>query len=118
MLDIYFINWDEVHTLRLFPVVSLRASNPPGPILLLRDFFVGFSIGPALFPLAKAPRSAVLFSWSISCADGIWASDFRDFGRVAGRVTSSREDMIKKELQAQDLCFVVCCAIVHARLEP
>jgi hypothetical protein len=49
------------HTLRLFPVVSFRASNPPGPILLLRDFFVGFSIGTALFPLAKAPRSAVIF---------------------------------------------------------
>jgi hypothetical protein len=102
------------HTLRLFPVVSFRASNPPGPILLLRDFFVGFSIGTALFPLAKAPRSAVIFSWSISCADGIWASDFRDFGRVAGRVTSSREDMIEKELQAQDLCFVICSAIAHA----
>ena len=44
----------------------------------------------------------------------MWASDFRDFGLVAGRVTSSREDMIEKELQAQDLCFIVCSAIVHA----
>jgi hypothetical protein len=29
-------------------------------------------------------------------------------------VTSSREDMMEKELQAQDLCFVVCSAIVCA----
>jgi hypothetical protein len=104
-----YISYIEItsNTLRLFPVVSVRASNPPGPILLLRDFFDGFSIGTALFPLAKAPRPAVMFSWSISCDDGICASDFRDFGRVAGRVTSSREDMIEKELQAQELCFMI-----------
>ena len=101
------------HTLRLFPVVSVRASNPPGPMLLLLDFFVAFSIGTVFFPLAKAPRSAVIFSWSVSCSDGIWASDFRDFGRVAGRVTSSREDMIEKEPRAQDLCFVIYCATIH-----
>ena len=29
------------------------------------------------------------------------ANDFRDLGRVAGRVTSSREDMIARELEAQ-----------------
>jgi hypothetical protein len=29
------------------------------------------------------------------------ANDFRDLGRVAGRVTSSREDMIASKLEAQ-----------------
>ena len=82
-------------TLRLFPAVSLRASSPPGPMLLLRDFLLGLSVGAAFLP-AKAPMSAVMFSWSI-LADGICDSDFRDFGRVAGRVTSSREDMIARE---------------------
>ena len=89
------------HTLRLFPVVSFSASNPPGPILLLRDFLLGFSIGVDLFPAATAPRSAVAFSWSISLEDGIWPNDFRDLGRDAGRVTSSREDMVAIELEAQ-----------------
>jgi hypothetical protein len=87
--------------LRLFPDVSFNASNPPGPILLLRDFLLGFSICIDLFPTAKAPRSAVAFSWSISLVDGIWPNDFRDLGRVAGRVTSSREDMIARELDAR-----------------
>ena len=70
-------------------------------MLLLRDFLFGLSIGVDLFPAAKAPRSAVAFSWSISLEDGIWHNDFRDLGRVAGRVTSSREDMIVIELDAQ-----------------
>jgi len=62
---------------------------------------LGFSIGIDLFPAAKAPRSAVAFSWSISLEDGIWPNDFRDLGRDAGSVTSSREDMIARELEAQ-----------------
>ena len=78
------------HTLRRLPVVSLSASNPPGPILLLRDFF-----DVAFFTPANAPISVVIFSWSISCDDGMWARDFRDFGRVAGSVTSSREDILE-----------------------
>jgi hypothetical protein len=69
-------------------------------MLLLRDFLFGLSIGIDLFPAAKAPRSAVAFSWSIS-VEGIWPNDFRDLGRIAGRVTSSREDMIVIELDAQ-----------------
>ena len=68
---------------------------------MLRDFLLGFSIGIDLFPAAKAPRSAVAFSWSISLEDGIWPNDFRDLGRDAGRVTSSREDIIARELEAQ-----------------
>lgn len=72
----------------------MSASNPPGPMLLLLDFFEAFSIGTAFFPLDKAPKSAVIFSWSIAFEEGICASDFRDFGRVAGRVASSREDMM------------------------
>jgi hypothetical protein len=70
-------------------------------MLLLRDFLLGFSIEIAFFPPAKAPRSAVIFSWSMSLAEWICAKDFRDLGRVAGRVTSSREDMIVRELKAQ-----------------
>jgi hypothetical protein len=70
-------------------------------MLLLRDFLLGFSIGIAFLPPAKAPMSAVIFSWSMSLADGMCANDFRDLGRVAGRVTSSREDMIASELEAQ-----------------
>lgn len=84
--------------MRLFPDVSFSASSPPGPMLLLRDFLLGFSIGSDLFPVANAPRSVVAFSWSISLVDGIWPNDFRDLGRDAGRVTSSREDMIAREL--------------------
>jgi hypothetical protein len=76
-------------------------------MLLLRDFLLGFSIGSDLLPAAKAPRSAVAFSWSISLVDGMWPKDFRDFGRVAGSVTSSREDMIAAELEAQDSLLVV-----------
>jgi hypothetical protein len=37
----------------------------------------------------------------MSLADGICANDFRDLGRVAGRVTSSLEDIIAGELEAQ-----------------
>jgi len=75
-------------------------------MLLLRDFLLGFSIGTSLFPPPKDKISAVIFSWSILCDDGIWAKDFRDFGRAAGSVISSREDIMKKELEARNfLCW-------------
>jgi len=61
-VNIYFCFMMSRRTLRLFPDVSFSASNPPGPMLLLRDFLLGFSIGSDLFPAAKAPRSAVAFS--------------------------------------------------------
>ena len=59
-------------------------------MLLLRDFFEA-----AFFVPANAPIPVVIFSWSISCDEGMWAKDFRDFGRVAGSVTSSREDIFE-----------------------
>jgi hypothetical protein len=77
-------------------------------MLLLLDFFEGFSIGTALFPLAIAPRSAVIFSCSRFFAEGICASDFRDFGRVAGRVDSSREAIVNIELNAPDRVGQYC----------
>lgn len=75
--------------------MSFNASSPPGPILLLRDFLPGFSIGTPRFPLAKDAKSVVIFSWSIVRDEGTCARDFLDFGRDAGRVTSSRDAMIK-----------------------
>lgn len=83
-------------TLRLLPVLSLSASSPPGPILLLRDFFDGLS--PSMFllllPLIIEPRSVVMFSLFIALADGIAPRDLRDLGFAAGRVMSSREAMV------------------------
>ena len=75
--------------------MSFRASNPPGPILLLRDFLEAFSIGTGFLPPANDPISAVMFSWS-AIADGICASDFRDLGRVAGNVISSCEAIMRR----------------------
>ena len=86
----------SILTWRLLPVVSLSASNPPGPILLLLDFFEGRSPSTALFPAPPSPpMSAVIFSLSIILAEGVCANDFRDIGLVAGNVTSSREDIVK-----------------------
>lgn len=84
-------------TFRLLPVVSLSASKPPGPILLLRDFLEGRSPSAALFwAIPNAPMSAVIFSLSIVSGDGICAIDLRDLGLVADRVTSSLEDIVAK----------------------
>lgn len=113
----YYDKISSYHTLRLFPVVSFNASNPPGPILLLRDF-LDFSTG-ALFLVPSNPISAVWFSWSTSCAEGTWPNDFRDFGRVVGRVTSSREDMIvvdrasKLEAICKVYLFIQCCSMLN-----
>jgi hypothetical protein len=42
--------------------------------------------------------SAVIFSFSIISAEGWCTIDFRDFGRVAGNVTSSLEDIVTKTI--------------------
>jgi hypothetical protein len=66
-------------------------------MLLLRDFFAALpAIGGALLLLPTiAPISAVIFSLSIPVfEEGTCASDLRDLGRAAGRVMSSREDML------------------------
>lgn len=64
-------------------------------MLLLRDLFAAFPVIGALLLLPTiAPISAVIFSLSIVVLEeGTCASDLRDFGRAAGRVMSSREDM-------------------------
>lgn len=62
-------------SLRL-PVVSLRTSNPPGPMLLLRDFFRD-----ALGASANVVESTVLFSLFTVSGEGICAIDLRDRGR-------------------------------------
>lgn len=52
-------------TTRRFPEPALRASSPPGPILLLRDFaffLFSASVGPA-------PRSTVALSLSTALVD-------------------------------------------------
>jgi hypothetical protein len=86
------------HTCRLLPEPSVSASNPPGPILLLRDFLACRALFvKSVLPLAIMLRSIVMFSLSIMelSADGGCAIDLRDFGRrVAGSVTSSREDIV------------------------
>lgn len=82
-------------TLRLFPVLSLRASNPPGPMLLLRDFFAGLSPSGSLFlaPII-APISVVMFSLFTLLAEGTALIDLRDLGLAAGNVMSSREAIL------------------------
>jgi hypothetical protein len=86
---------DRFLTCRLFPVPSRSTSRPPGPRLLLLDFFfVAASprIDRLLLP-PKLPMSVVMFSLSIPSNVGVCESDLRDFGLVAGRVTSLREAM-------------------------
>lgn len=66
----------------LFPASSLSTSNPPDPILLLRDFFT------ACFPcapkLAIAAVSIVIFSLSPPrSVVGMWAIDLRAW-RIRG----------------------------------
>lgn len=51
-----------MHTLRRFPAPSRRASNPPGPMLLLLNFLEGFAAGTALFAPVREPISVVIFS--------------------------------------------------------
>jgi hypothetical protein len=53
----------NTRTLRRFPLLSLRAGSseapsPPGPILLLRDFFADFFLGDKLGSLKAAPAPA------------------------------------------------------------
>lgn len=86
----------RILTLRLLPVLSLSASSPPGPILLLRDFFDGLSPSTflLLLPPIIEPRSVVMFSLFTALADGIGPRDLRDLGFAAGSVMSSREAMV------------------------
>ena len=85
----------RILTLRLLAVLSLSASSPPGPILLLRDFFDGLSPSAFLLcPLIMEPRSVVMLSLFMALADGTAPSDLRDLGFAAGRVMSSREAMV------------------------
>jgi hypothetical protein len=63
-------------------------------MLLLRDFLASFAEDAVLFAPERVPISVVAFSWSMA-DDGIWAMDFR-VRREAGRVTSSREDMVSR----------------------
>lgn len=88
-------NLPRIHTLRPLPVLSLSASSPPGPILLLRDFFVGLSPSALLLcPLIMNPRSVVMLSLFMALADETAPSDLRDLGFAAGSVISSREAMV------------------------
>lgn len=73
-------------TLRLLPFEFCSASKPPGPRLLLRDFF---SLGPDL-PTPEAPGivipSAVEFSLSAAAAAlGTWAIERRERTLVGSR---------------------------------
>ena len=83
-----------IPTLRRFPLEFWRASSPPGPKLLLRDFLslvVSFVL---TSNCGTTPMSAVAFS--LSSPDGIldrgaWAMERRERGRVAAE--SGRTDM-------------------------
>jgi hypothetical protein len=61
-------------------------------MLLLLDFLEGLSANADFLGAARAPISAVIFSWSMA-DDGISAKDFRALSRFAGRVASFRDDM-------------------------
>ena len=99
----------RIHTLRPLPVLSLIASSPPGPILLLRDFFDGLSPSAFLLcPLIMEPRSVVMLSLLIALADGTAPRDLRDLGFAAGRVMSSREAIVASE------CVCVCVSYLSS----
>lgn len=77
------IHGDFRLTMRRLPDPDFRTSRPPGPILLLRDFFL-----PPL-PAKELATSTVMFSFSILFLTGECPVDFRG-RRVAGKVESSR----------------------------
>jgi len=75
----------EKHTARRFPLPDLRASRAPGPILLLRDFFLDSA--------SVLPISMVAFSLSTAFLGETPVVDF--LGRlVAGTVTSAWGAMV------------------------
>lgn len=81
---------------RRFPDPGFSASNPPGPILLLRDFFL-----PPL-PAKELATSTVMFSFSILLRTGECPVDFLG-RRVDGIVASERLDMLLIELKTSSL---------------
>lgn len=86
-LEVMGRRWGGGHTTLRFPAPGLRTSSPPGPMLLLRDFF-----RPAAMVL---PTSTVAFSLSPSFRDGDWPpTDLRDL-RVAGSVASARDAILR-----------------------
>ena len=74
-------------TTRLFPVPDFKTSETPGPMLLLRDFF--------LAPLKSLPTSIVAFSLSMVFLGDEPLVDFRG-RRVAGTVASLGDAMMRK----------------------
>lgn len=98
----------RILTLRLLPVLSLSASSPPGPILLLRDFCEGLSpiIFLLLLPPIIEPRSVVMFSLLIAFADGTAPSDLRERCFAAGSVISPRKAIVAG-LSAIDFRFLL-----------
>lgn len=82
------------HTTRLLPEPGLRASSPPGPILLLLDFF-----RPPL-PAKEEATSTVMFSLSILLRTGEWPVDLRG-RRVEGTVASAWPDMVAAAMATQ-----------------
>lgn len=85
---------DDKPTLRRLPLEFCRASRPPGPKLLLRDF-LSLPAGFALFAKGcVAPISAVAFSLSrldVILDRGTWAMERRERTRAA---ESCREDIV------------------------
>lgn len=85
---------DDKRTLRRLPLEFCRASSPPGPKLLLRDF-LSLPAGFALFAKGcVAPMSAVAFSLSrldVILDRGTWAMERRERTRAA---ESCREDIM------------------------
>ena len=73
----------DLFTLIVFPALSFNASSPPGPRLLLRNFFFSVSELVSLWRRIEL-RSAVAFSLShsMSLEEVMWARDCRDFGRL------------------------------------
>lgn len=74
-------------TTRLLPEPGLRASSPPGPMLLLRDLFR------PPFPAKELATSTVMFSLSILLRTGDCPVDLRG-RRVEGTVASVLLDMM------------------------
>ena len=77
----------------LLPEVSLSASRPPGPMLLLRFFFT--TCFPCTLKFAFAPRSILAFSWfPVIYAEGVCAIDLRAWRARGGLGLGAFDDML------------------------
>jgi hypothetical protein len=103
------LRWQQRLTTLRFPVPDFRASKPPGPRLILRDFLRLAAI--------VLPTSTVAFSLSFVFRDGDRApTDLRGL-RVAGNVASLWDDIFPQCWCALPILGCHCCHCKVQRAE-